>query len=192
MDLQEALIGRRTIRRFKQEPVLVSQVEELIGAASLAPSAANRLPLRYVAVMTPGRVAAVFKHTGWGGQVTPKRSPVPGRSAPPCFVAVGAEAEQETPVLHADAGAAIQNMLLKAYSMGLGACWLGSFDRARLREQLNLPGRFLPLYLVALGYPDETPELVRIKRTDATPYYLTADDRLRVPKYEVGAVLSFR
>jgi nitroreductase len=71
-----------------------------------------------------------------------------------------------------DCAAAIQNMLLAAHMIGLGACWLGVHPREdrirRLRELLLLPPRVIPVSVIAVGYPGEQKEA----RTRYNPEYV--------------------
>lgn len=63
-----------------------------------------------------------------------------------------------------DAAAATQNILLTAYSLGLGTCWIGAFDEAELKEVLNAPEGIRPVAMIPVGYPQEIPS-----RTDRRP-----------------------
>jgi len=190
MELKEVIRRRRTIRRFKQQPVSDELLRELLEAARLAPSAGNRQVLRYLVIRTPALVQAVLKHTAWAAYVQPRRTPEWGRSAPAAFIAVlpGGESGE----LAADAGAAIENLLLRAHDLGLGACWIGAFLRADVATLLALPPGRQPLYLVAVGWPDESPCQDDIGADGSPKYFLDAQDRLHVPKYTVAALAEWR
>ncbi len=56
-----------------------------------------------------------------------------------------------------DCSASIQNMLLTAHALGLGACWVGAFSEEEVRNLLSLPDHALPVALIPFGYPDEGP-----------------------------------
>ena len=74
----------------------------------------------------------------------------------------------------ADCGAATQNILLAAHSLGIGSCWIGIYPRAQrmkaLSELLGLPSHVKPFALVSLGYPDETKALPDRFRMDKIFY----------------------
>jgi SagB-type dehydrogenase family enzyme len=56
-----------------------------------------------------------------------------------------------------DTAAATQNILLTAYSLGLGTCWIGSFNEDEAREALNAPEGVRPVAMIPVGIPDEIP-----------------------------------
>ena len=192
MNAIDAIRKRRTIRRYKQEPVADATLLELVEAASLAPSGANTLPLRYVIARTPQLVEQIFMLTAWGGHVKPNRNPVWGVSAPAAFIAVCTpQAAANLPLTHADAGAAIQSILLRAVELGLGACWLGAFDKQQADKILRFKDMAC-LYLVAVGAPGEAPVKETIKIGESTKYFLDSNDVLHVPKYEADSISELR
>ena len=194
MEVTELLAKRRSIRRFRQEEIPLESLKQLVEAAALAPSARNDLPLRYVLVREKNLLKAVFEETNWGGNVRPHRDPVFGKTAPTAFLAVCAPGEPETPPTQnivADAGAAIQTILLRTVELGFGACWLGAFSRKNVSAILELNHQTV-VYLIGLGYPAETPELQRIHAGDSTKYYLDGNDVIHVPKYCAEDILTIR
>ncbi len=194
MEFTELLAKRRSIRRFRQEEIPLESLKQLVEAATLAPSARNDLPLRYVLVREKNLLKAVFEETNWGGNVRPHRDPVFGKTAPTAFLAVCAPGEPETPPTQnivADAGAAIQTILLRTVELGFGACWLGAFSRKNVSAILELNHQTV-VYLIGLGYPAETPELQRIHAGDSTKYYLDGNDVIHVPKYCAEDILTIR
>jgi nitroreductase len=193
MNITDAIRKRRTIRRYKQETVDDKLLLELIDSARFAPSASNMQQLRYIAITTPGTVEKVFSQTGWGGAVRPKRSPEWLKDAPPAFIAVLAPTESVKGFKHiyADAGAAIQNILLKAVELGLGTCWIGSF-KEDVNSILGLGSDRTVMYLVAVGYPDESPVQEDIGSKDSTKYYLDDKDVIHVPKFKVESITIWK
>ncbi len=188
MELLESIKSRRSIRLYKQEPVDESQLRELVSAAAVSPSGGNAQPLRYMLVKSPDMVKRVFDLTAWAAHVRPHRTPVWGVSAPAAFIAVCvASGVESNPLAFADAGAAIQSMLLRAVDLGLGACWLGAFDKEKMADALDLQDLGC-LYLVAVGRPAEAPELERILPGQPTKYHLDSAGVLRVPKYEAASI----
>ncbi|MFZ2657165.1 MAG: nitroreductase family protein [Victivallales bacterium] len=190
MNLSNAIKNRRSIRRYKQKPVDEKLLIELIDSARLAPSGGNMQQIRYVIVKTPEIVKKIFSLTGWGGHVRPKRSPEWGKDAPLAFIAVIASAENVAgrKIVYADAGAAIQNMLLKAVELGLGTCWIGNFKEENVSPILGLTPEMKTMYLVAVGYPDETPVQEDIDTGTPTKYFLDDKDVIHVPKFKVDAI----
>ena len=191
MEFSAVVKGRRTIRRFKQIPVPEADLRVMINAARLSPSGGNAQPLRYIVIREPKLVSAIFENTAWGGLVKPRRNPEPGKTAPLTFIAVVGPRDNSN-ILHADAGAAIQNMALAAYSVGVGCCWIGAFKRENVDLILNLPETSSVIYLVAVGYPDESPVQEDVDAGMSEKYYLDDNDVLHVPKFSVDAITEWR
>lgn len=190
MDFQDILL-RRTIRRFQQKPLPEADFRALLNAARLASCASNRQRLRYIVAREPGLVAAILPHTAYAALVQPHRDPVPGVNSPVAFLAVtGTEAP--SPHLYADAGAAIQSLEFAAWERSIGCCWLASFDREKAAALLEVKDAGRLLYLVALGYPAESPVREDIRGDGSPRYYLDSDDVLHVPKWTVDSITEWK
>lgn len=193
MELEQALMERRTVRRYSQKNIPDDELSYLIEAARQASCARNDQRLRYVIVRTPELVSAIFSHTAWAGAVTPKRNPEPGVSAPVAFIAVtGAADIADSPLLQTDCGAAIQTIQLAAWGKGIGCCWLGSINRKEIHSLLELPEDIAVLYLIALGYADEKPVSEDIDDPEQVKYYLDGQDLLHVPKLSVKSLTTWK
>ncbi len=181
MDFMEIVRSRRTIRFFKQDPIGEEVLFELVEAARRAPSASNGQPLEYVIVNDKGQVERVFEQLAWGAYVQPRRDPPAGRR-PVAYIVVLINSEWELGRFGVvDAAAAIENILLAAWSKGIGSCWLASVKRESAAEILDIPEQCRIDSVVALGYPDEDP-LLEECTSEAIEYYLDDNDRLHVPK----------
>lgn len=190
MDFSELIKTRRSIRRFKPTPIDRSTLIELLDAARSAPSAANRQPLEYVLVVEPAVVQKLFEQLAWAAFVQPKRNPPQG-SRPVAYIVVLVNTDRRLasfgPV---DAAAAIENILLAAWSKGIGSCWLGSIHRDNIRKLLAIPDSLEINSVVALGYPGEQPitEDAKDSSDEAVRYYLDDADRLHVPKRTLNSI----
>jgi nitroreductase len=156
MELSEAIKGRRSIRAFKQRDVPEETVEKLIDAAKHAPSAGNIQPWEFVVVrkLEVKRKLAVAALN----QAFVEEAPV--------IIAVCANENRsssgygfrgKTLYCIQDTAAATQNILLTAYSLGLGACWIGAFNEDEAKRALNAPEGIRPVAIIPVGYPDEAP-----------------------------------
>ena len=190
MDFSE-ILQRRTIRFFEQRPVPESAFRQLIDAARRASCGANTQQLRYQVIRDPELVAAIFPFTAYAARVKPGRDPIPGKTAPPAFIAVLAT-PPDRKTLHADAGAAIQSIEFAAWNLGIGCCWIGAFQEPEVRRVLALPDDRLLLYLVAVGYPAEQPVMEDIPENGNVAYYLDEARVLHVPKFTVDAITTGR
>jgi len=187
MNIKEAIRKRRTVRRFKQKAVSNNEIIELLNAGRLASCGGNMQRIRYIVIKSQDLVKKVFDETAWAALVKPKRNPEWGRNAPLLFVLLTASIKDGN-LIHADAGAAIGNMQLCATDIGLGCCWIGAFKKKTVSKILSLPEDREALYLLAVGYPDESPIQEDIDADGSPEYYLDDNDCLHVPKYTVDAL----
>jgi len=178
--IREAVTGRRTVRRFTDEPVDGGAVRRAVAAAVTAPAPHHTTPWRFVLLESPeirtrlldAMLAAwnrdLRELDGWSEErvATRVRRGDVLREAPllvvPCLVMDGSQgypdarrtaAEREMFVVAA--GAAVQNLLVTLSGEGLGSAWVSStmFCRDTVREVLELPPGWDPMGAVAVGRP---------------------------------------
>lgn len=150
------IFGRRSIRVYTPGEVGDKMVTQLLEAAMAAPSAMTKDPWRFVAVRNPdtrNRLSAALP----GGKML--------STAALAIVVCGdmdAVFERQLSFLLQDCSACIENLLLAAHGLGLGACWVGvhpSEDAVRsVRELLALPAPIIPIAVISLGLPGEQQE----------------------------------
>jgi len=150
------IFGRRSVRAYTSAEVSPEHIQKLLQAAMAAPSAAAKDPWRFVVIrsrQTLARIAAALPN----GQMLANAA---------VGIAVCGELEaahdRQLSYLLQDCSAAIQNILLGAHILGLGACWLGVHPREQriqsLREILSLPATVVPVACLSIGYPGEKKE----------------------------------
>lgn len=172
MDIPEAIVQRRSIRQFTEQEVPEETVERLINAARWAPSAGNIQPWDFVIVRkaeTKARLAnAAFD------QQSIDQVPVIIVVCANELLSSGRYGERgKTLFCLQDTAAAIQNMLLFAYSIGLGTCWIGAFDEEQVREIIKVPAGSRPVGIVPVGHPGEAPQPRRRKPSSEITHYET-------------------
>ena len=150
MDAMEAILTRRSIRRYTVQAVSAELIQELLQAAMSAPSAGNQQDWHLVVV----RNRQVLDELGR------VHSHAPLSGAPLAIVVCGdLQRESHKGFWQQDCAAATQNLLLAAHARGLGAVWCGCYPReervAAIRKVLDLPEHIVPLALVVIGYPGE-------------------------------------
>jgi len=151
MEVFEAILQRRSIRKFTAEPVSREQLEKLLEAARWAPSAGNLQPWVFVAVTAPETREALAA-AAYGQRFVAEA---------PAVIAVVAAPPDDSPYgprgrdLYClqDTAAAVQNMLLTAHALGLGTCWVGAFDERAAAQVLGLGAGERPVALVPVGVP---------------------------------------
>jgi len=160
VDAFEAILSRRSIRSYRPDPVEEDKLEKILRAAMAAPSAGNQQPWRFIVVRDRAAREELAAQS-------PYASMLPG--APLGIVVCGDRtAEKHEGYWVQDCSAAVQNLLVAAHALGLGAVWLGYYpteERWRGAQGiLRLPEEIVPLCVVALGYPRE--QKPRVDRFD--------------------------
>ena len=151
--IMDHLLGRRSIRKFKEQRPGEEQINFLLRAGMAAPSASNRKPWEFVVVTDELVLRRLRRRLPFGQYRAPMAIVVCGnllRGLPPPAQAFWIQ----------DCSAATQNILLAANGLGLGAVWIGIHPIGLLRwgvsRVLDLPRYVRPLGLVHIGYPAET------------------------------------
>ncbi len=164
----ETIYSRRSVRRYTQEDVPDDLVQDLLEAAMAAPSACCTDPWEFIVVRDPHTRCAIADALPYGKMLC---------SAPLGLVVCGNLSRAhggELSYMLQDCSAAIENLLLAASILGLGACWLGVHPRTErvthLRKLFDLPEHILPMAAIAVGWPDETPEARTRFNPDAVHY----------------------
>ena len=153
-DALELLKTRRSIRKYRDQPVEDEKIQKCLEAARWAPSASNRQPWEFL-IVKDEKIRRELS------QIHPYAKFV--AESPVVFIPL------TNPEVHAkyhmsDAALAALQYMIEAHSLGLGTCWAGvigvSFEKD-IKEMLDIPNHLNVLGLVATGYPDEEPKRTR-------------------------------
>ena len=153
MDCTQTIRARRSIRKFKPgAPVPKSDVEQMLEAAMMAPSACNTRPWQFFVVENPELKAKLRRAHPFASMLD---------TASLAIVAC-AQPEAQTGAVEGywplDCGAAVENLLLQAVDLGYGACWCGCWPSPRVSKLQGILGtQSVPAALIAVGVPDEDP-----------------------------------
>ncbi len=187
MDFMSVIKGRRTIRKYKQDRIDPAIIRDLIDGARLAPSAANLQPLEYIVVDKPELLDKVFDTLSWAGYIRPEGDPKEGEK-PVAYIIVLVKGKVGAFTNH-DIGAAVQNILLGAWSYGIGSCWFGSVKRDVLTREFNIPEDIKIDSVIALGYPAE--KSIWEDEKGSIKYYKDKDNVLHVPKRRLDDIVHW-
>jgi len=151
MDAIQAVMSRRSIRRYTQQEVSEDTVRQLLEAAMNAPSAGNEQPWQFVVIRQRRILDAIPSIHPYSQML---------KEASLGIVVCGdLSLEVYKGFWVQDCSAATQNILIAAHALGLGAVWLAFYpfeDRvAGLRRMLSLPEQIIPLSMVSVGWPGE-------------------------------------
>lgn len=151
----QLIFSRRSVRQFAAEPVTDEQVQDLLHAAMAAPSACAKDPWRFVVIRDKNMLGSIAS-----GLPNGKMLPAASLGILVCGDLQAAHGGELSYLLQ-DCSAAIENLLLAASALGLGACWLGVHPRqdriAHIRNLLLVPDHVIPVAAIAVGCPAENP-----------------------------------
>lgn len=202
-DIIDVITTRKSIRRYKPDPVPDEMIDKILEAARWAPTGENYQPWRFIVIRDPetrnkiGRLAKIgsgSRMTAWYclGEMQERfekiKDPVKraevlrfmysgevsefARHAPLVIAIIGTLKEGSVDVPY-DLSAAIENILLEAHSLGLGACWVHgpaatTRDAKKFKEILKIPkgmGEYKVIAYVAIGWPKEQRKHPRPKKS---------------------------
>jgi nitroreductase len=150
MEALQAILTRRSVRKYAGKPVGDETVKTLLEAAVAAPSAHNKQPWHFIIIRDRATLTKIPEYHQYSKML---------ESAALAVVVCADSKVQETDFWIEDCSAATENMLIAANALGLGAVWLGVHPSRQLMEDtrklLGIPGHVNPLCIVSLGYPSE-------------------------------------
>ena len=185
MELSDVIASRRSIRKFRQEDISADTIRLLLDAARLAPSGSNLQPARFVVAQSPSAKETLSRYTPYKfiakasvifvccadlTAMTTRDKRVGELLNEGAFEGVDIDMNDPaatSPIMDDSAvkaylsmnvAIAIEHIVLKAVDLGLGSCWLGRFDRDKVKEYLSLDESIYPVVLLPVGHPDQSPK----------------------------------
>ncbi len=152
MDVFTAISQRSSVRAYKATDIGEDKIKRILEAVRLSPSASNRQEWKFIVVKnkeTRKKLAnAAFGQSFIG-------------EAPVVIVACGTESKSimacGQPAHTVDVSIACAFMILQAYEMGLGTCWIGAFKEEDVKKILKIPEHVRVVAMIPLGYPNQPP-----------------------------------
>jgi nitroreductase len=148
VSLLDIILNRRSIREYENKEIPKDIFDQILEAGRHSPSAANKQPYRFV-IVTDSEIKQEM--SGMFSRFL-KKAPVVivGCANPKAFL-TGKWAVIDTTI-------ALENMVLAAWSLGVGSCWVGSFQEKKIKKLLEIPMDWRIIALVPFGYPAEKPK----------------------------------
>ena len=166
MDIQELLLNRRSIRKYKDQKINKDDMNSILKAAMYAPSAMNLQPWQFIVIDDKVVLTETIKSIPHAEMLK--------QSAAAILVCGDKEIEKNENWLLQNCSAAVQNILLSAYGLGIGSCWIGIQGMDDIVKniilQFKLPENIIPVALISLGYPDETVTVEERFKTEKIHY----------------------
>ena len=151
MEAMDAILSRRSIRKYTEGPVPDEVLNELLAAAMSAPSAGNQQPWHFVVIRERGILDEIPKYHPYSAMLK--------EASVAILVCGDLKSEKHKGYWVQDCSAATENLLIAVEAKGLGAVWLGVYPReervAGIRKLLGLPEHIIPLSLIPVGYKGE-------------------------------------
>ena len=149
MSLLDLILSRRSIRRYENKDISEEVLQKILEAGRQAPSAANRQPIRFVVVKDHDILKNLCNN-------------LINRFVKYAPVAIVGCADIKSLLTGkwavVDATIALQNIVIAAWTLGIGSCWIGACNEEKVKELLKIPDKWKFVALVTLGYPDERPK----------------------------------
>ena len=166
MDVFTAISNRRSVRAYKDSEVEDEKLGKVLDAARLAPSASNRQEWKFIVVR--GKETRKKLKKAALGQAFVAQAPV-------VIVACATETERVMAcgqsAYTVDVSIACAYMILQAFELGLGTCWLGAFNEGEVKDILKIPEHIRVVTMIPLGYPDQPPLMKSRKSLDEIVCY---------------------
>ena len=141
------ILNRRSIRKYEKTPLPDNILDQILKTGQNAPSAANKQPIHFI----------ILKDQ----EIKKKLSTTFNRFITDAPVVIVGCANTKALLTGKwaviDATIAMQNMVIGAWTLGVGSCWIGSFNEKKVKEHLKIPDKWKVVALITLGYPAEHP-----------------------------------
>jgi nitroreductase len=192
MTVYEAILKRRSIRRFKNKAVPYEALEKCIDAGRLAPSGRNQQVCEYIVINDARVLPGIFENIGGSAKMpSEKGGPSPAQT-PKAYTLILAnktlegDANRRRITLY-DVGMAAENIILTALEQGIGACPILMFNEKDLKLILEIPDEYDIVLVIAMGYPDESP--VADVATDSVNIWVDDKGLRHVPKRKLADII---
>ena len=156
MSLLDVILSRRSIRRYENKQIPKDILDKIVEAGRQSPSAVNKQLYHFV-IVTDSEIKKKLKSLF--SRFLEKAPVIIVACANTKAILTGTWATVDTAI-------ALENMVLAAWSLGIGSCWIGSFNEQKVKDILIIPEDWKVVALITFGYPAETPKPKKKKPTD--------------------------
>ena len=157
MDLFKVIEKRRSIRRFKPEPVAKNDLKKILEAGRLAPSGSNRQPWCFIVVRDLETKRALSIVANNQKFIADAGTVIVALGKPETTTKLAYKLSSSRIHHMQDPMIAIEHMILAATALGYGTCWIGAFDEDEVRRILKIPEDLTAIAILPIGVSDESP-----------------------------------
>lgn len=177
MDVFECIQTRRSIRNYSPKKVDFKKLMLILEAGTKAPSSGNLQDYRFIIVNDKQKIRALAQHCNEQFWI----------ATAPVLIIVCADTERTEAYyglrgqrLYAtqNSAAAIQNVLLAAHGLGIGACWIGAFNEDYVCDEFNIPEKVRPQAIITLGYGEGEPDPKTENTIDSMVFFNAYDSKI--------------
>jgi len=151
MEVLEAIKTRRSIRKYKPEPLPEEDLKKILKAAQRAPSAGNKQPWRFIVVRDDemkDKLGKIARNQTWISEAG--------------VIVIALAMDKKSPQVYErwaerDVMIAVEHMVLSAWGLGYGTCWIGAFTEESVKDLLDIPEEMTVINLLPIGVPAESP-----------------------------------
>ncbi len=179
--LRELLETNRSVRRFDtSRSIARDTILKLVELTRYCASGRNAQPIRYRIIDNADSCNRLFPLLAWAGYYTDWSGP--SETERPVAYLIQCLDTEITANQLCDDGLQLEAITLGATALGLNACIIKAFNAGKLSEEMDLPARYRPLYVVALGYAAEKTRIVEMPADGDFKYFRNTADEQCVPK----------
>lgn len=189
MRIEEIILRRRSLRRFKREPIDEALLKKIVECGAFYPSRKNKQPIKLLVINQPDTLDVIFNHILWGSKVPIFKEFADPQFAPVAYIIVLIDRDIADKGFEYEVGASIENMLLCATAYNIGSVWLKSINRMPISSYLELPSNVEIDSIVAMGHPAHTS--VIIEHHENTSIITDKDLNLYIPKRSTDDIIFY-
>ena len=187
MEFMTLIKSARSVRRFKQKPISMETLKQLVACVRYSPSGGNQQSLKIFIVNDNVTRAKIFPLIKWAGALKEWDGPKEDQCPMAYMIILLDKTISPSPGI--DHGIAAQSIVLGARSLNLGACIIGAYDKSKLTEVLVIPDNLKPLLIIALGEQDEEIIIEDHEEGKSLSYYRDSQNVHHVPKRTVESLI---
>lgn len=148
MSLIDALLSRRSIRHYEPTAIPKEMLDKILEAGRMAPSAGNKQPWHFI-VITDDKLKQELSKGLFSRFL---------KNAPLSIVGCAHQDRIAGRWAKISTAIALQNMVIAAWALGIGSCWIGAFQEDKVKQLLDIPQNWNVVALIPFGYPAKIPK----------------------------------